>query len=282
APLLARDAAVGARAALRVGLLRPLKASVVLSAVEAGAAVWLRGVGGRRALAGAVANAAYADVLVGTFVVGHGRVFVPPLGARRPRPRAHWTTFATGVTARTKYVARPMTSSAVGRAASRPSGVDGSPSSTTYATPSSSVEWASDTATPGSPCSLANAAARSLPSPTMIRALWASTQSTSGARSAGPARPVEPAGAASAEASSSAASRASALPSLPASSDPRYLSNGCGIPTRPPWARIAAIASAGASPLSIASRRNTAIKSPDEVRTSWPTRIATPSPSRAP
>src|SRR6185369_16126277 len=269
APLLARDAAVGARAALRVGLLRPLKASVVLSAVEAGAAVWLRGVRGRRVLAGAVAHAGHADVLVGTFVVGHGRVFVPPLGARRPRPRAHWTTFASGVTARTKYVARPVTSSAVGRAASRPSGVDGSPSSTTYATPSSSVEWASDTATPGSPCSRANAIARSLPSPTMIRALWASTQSTSGASSAGPAGTDATE---SAAASASAVSRAPAVPSLPASSDPRYLSNGCGIPTRPPCARIAAIASAGASPLSIASVRNTAIKSPDEVRTSWPTR----------
>ena len=59
----------------------------------------------------------------------------------------------------------------------------------TYATPTSSVVWASDTATPGRPCSRANAAARSLPSPTMIRALWASTQSTSGAKLGRPGAP---------------------------------------------------------------------------------------------
>ena len=43
----------------------------------------------------------------------------------------------------------PGTSAAVASAASRPAGVDGSPSRRVAAMPTSSVEWASDTATPG-------------------------------------------------------------------------------------------------------------------------------------
>ena len=52
-----------------------------------------------------------------------------PAGLIRPLPRTRLTPFASGVQSRTKYVARPGTISAVGSAASRPAGVDGSPSS---------------------------------------------------------------------------------------------------------------------------------------------------------
>ena len=46
--------------------------------------------------------------------------------ATRPLPRARCTSLANGVTARTKTVARPVTSSASEIAASSPAGVDGS------------------------------------------------------------------------------------------------------------------------------------------------------------
>ena len=93
----------------------------------------------------------------------------------RRTPRARWTTFAMGVTRRTKYVARPVSRWAPGSAASRPAGVDGSTSTTVDATPTSRIVCASETETPGSPCSAAKAAAFSFPSPIMTRALCVST-----------------------------------------------------------------------------------------------------------
>ena len=85
--------------------------------------------------------------------------------------------------------------------------VSGSMSSAVYATPTSSTLCASLTAMPGRPMSRANCWARSFPVPPTTRALCASTQSTSWAI---------------------ASSRGSL------SIEPRNLSNGCGIPTRPP------------------------------------------------
>ena len=97
------------------------------------------------------------------------------------------------------------------------------------------AECASETATPGKPVGRGEVAARSLPSPTMIRALWTSTQSTSGA---------------------TAAIRSSRR------SEPRNRSNGCGMPTRPPWARISAIVSAGGRPRGTGRSRNAPMRSP--------------------
>ena len=56
------------------------------------------------------------------------RTSPPSRGDFRPFPRSRWTAFANGVTSRTAYEACPTTSSPAGSAASRPAGVDGSPS----------------------------------------------------------------------------------------------------------------------------------------------------------
>ena len=142
------------------------------------------------------------------------------------------------------------------RAARSPSAVDGSPCRMVAATPSSMVVCESETATPGFPARFASAAARVLPSPTMSRAFQASIQSTR-------------------------AATASVASSSPRPTEPRKRSKGCAIPTRPPWARTAAIACAGDRPGGIASSRNTPIRSPLVVRISWPTITCRPGASAA-
>ena len=138
-------------------------------------------------------------------------------------------------------------------AESSPAGVEGSPSSAVYATPTSRTECASDTATPASPCSLARAAARSFPPPRAWRC--------------GP-RP-------SRRAAASVDIRASM------SSEPRRRSNGCGIPTRPPCSRTAATVSAADIPGATARSRYAAMRSPSAVLTSSPTMTVSPAGAAA-
>src|SRR4051794_21058479 len=209
-----------------------------------------------RLVVGGVGVGAGAGV-VGRIGIGHGRFThegISPLlagdGGTRRFPRTRLTSFATGVSVRTIYDARPGTSSTLVRAASNPSGVDGSPSSAVYATPTSSTLCESLTATPGSPISRANACARSLPDPPTTRALCVSTQSTSCAM---------------------ASSRGSV------SIDPRKRSKGCGIPTRPPWALTSSMVSRTGWCGATARSRNTAMRSPSAVLISSPTITWSPS-----
>ena len=85
--------------------------------------------------------------------VGHGRIIrvghrrvprcPPAAGPRAGCPGARFTTLASGVRVRTIYEARPGSPATLVRAASIPSGVDGSTSTTVYATPTSMTLCAS-------------------------------------------------------------------------------------------------------------------------------------------
>ena len=100
-------------------------------------------------------------------------------GRLRPLPRARWTPLATASRGGPRSSRGPVTSRRSGaRRAARPVWTGRRRGPCTRRRPRVIV-WASDTATPGRPCSRANAAACSLPLPTS-RALWTSTQSTSG------------------------------------------------------------------------------------------------------
>ena len=111
-------------------------ASVVLAAIEAGAAVGLGAarrssalVGRRLAGSSPSRRRSRSAPPVGPLVDAHGSAFVPPVGATRPLPRARWTTFAIGVTAPHEE-RRPAGDQLAPPAGPRagPSGVDGSPS----------------------------------------------------------------------------------------------------------------------------------------------------------
>ena len=86
----------------------------------------------------------------------------------RPLPRARWTSFAAGADSRTRRDARPgheLERARRARPAGRPAST-GRRSGSSYATPTSRVVCASETATPGTPRRAASSAARALPSPT--------------------------------------------------------------------------------------------------------------------
>ena len=162
-----------------------------------------------------------------------------------PRPRARWhaavaagplISLATGVS-RTMDGARPGTSSDSASAASSPSGVEGSPDTIVYATPSSKDVWASDTATPGPARARARTpAARALPSPKIAGVVGLDPVDRAGQR-------LEPA--------------------RRTSDEPRNRSNGCGMPTSPPWARTCGDRLRGRQARAGSSRsRKSAIRSP--------------------
>ena len=186
-----------------------------------------------------------ARLASGTSRLTHAATRAVGGGARAGCPRARLTAFETGVSSRTIVRRAPRHELDIGAsAASSPSAWTDPRRPCCRRRPPRASLCASDTATPGSPSSARER-----------RRLLVAAAARRRARCA--PRPSPPAG---------RWPRGRGSLSI----EPRYLSNGCGMPTRPPWARTSSIVSRGRP----ARRHGTLEEQRDEIPVGGPDLLA--------